>query len=388
MPQPPMPPKMPAPPKPPEMHDPEPQPLPPHFAEPRFPAAASSEPAAGPLDWLRAKPRSQGTPYPGPSQPSAPPMSVPQPSMSQSAAPRPNVPFPGMTEPPAPEPPMVEVSDEAPLSPRPPQRPAMPPPMHEPTLDSRAWSPAPASHARGSAEAQPMSRATPLPTQPTEAPPRDKDGFDMAWPEPRTASSEPAAREERPEPPPLPAAIRPREETPVEPRRAESAAKPASKPATERGPAILKSGVIDGMPYTLYADGSIEAEAASCRIGGKACVETGHRTRSRDPEIGGDRRHAVYALRGRFDRGRTSSGRRQVRFRRCAALSWRSRAERRTDLNRANKRRLQWSRRFPRSSPGFAQAASRSPIPESAAATGPPRARRERCSVSVCPATY
>jgi hypothetical protein len=260
MPQPPMPPKMPAPPKPPEMHDPEPQPLPPHFAEPRFPAAASSEPAAGPLDWLRAKPRSQGTPYPGPSQPSAPPMSVPQPSMSQSAAPRPNVPFPGMTEPPAPEPPMVEVSDEAPLSPRPPQRPAMPPPMHEPTLDSRAWSPAPASHARGSAEAQPMSRATPLPTQPTEAPPRDKDGFDMAWPEPRTASSEPAAREERPEPPPLPAAIRQREETPVEPRRAESAAKPASKPATERGPAILKSGVIDGMPYTLYADGSIEAE--------------------------------------------------------------------------------------------------------------------------------
>ncbi len=32
------------------------------------------------------------------------------------------------------------------------------------------------------------------------------------------------------------------------------------KPPTERGPAILKSGVIDGMPYTLYADGSIEAQ--------------------------------------------------------------------------------------------------------------------------------
>ena len=32
------------------------------------------------------------------------------------------------------------------------------------------------------------------------------------------------------------------------------------KPPAERGPAILKSGVIDGMPYTLYADGSIEAQ--------------------------------------------------------------------------------------------------------------------------------
>ena len=32
------------------------------------------------------------------------------------------------------------------------------------------------------------------------------------------------------------------------------------KPIAERGPTILKSGVIDGMPYTLYADGSIEAQ--------------------------------------------------------------------------------------------------------------------------------
>ena len=30
--------------------------------------------------------------------------------------------------------------------------------------------------------------------------------------------------------------------------------------AAERPVAILKSGVIDGMAYTLYADGSIEAE--------------------------------------------------------------------------------------------------------------------------------
>jgi len=54
--------------------------------------------------------------------------------------------------------------------------------------------------------------------------------------------------------PPIPA--RPRESKPVD-RRPPG---PAAKVGAERGPAILKSGVIDGMPYTLYADGSIEAE--------------------------------------------------------------------------------------------------------------------------------
>jgi hypothetical protein len=52
---------------------------------------------------------------------------------------------------------------------------------------------------------------------------------------------------------PLPSRLR-------EARNAERRSEPAPKPAPERGPAILKSGVIDGMPYTLYADGSIEAE--------------------------------------------------------------------------------------------------------------------------------
>lgn len=43
-----------------------------------------------------------------------------------------------------------------------------------------------------------------------------------------------------------------------------AAAMPAAPPATEedapRAAAILKSGVVDGMGYTLYVDGSIEAE--------------------------------------------------------------------------------------------------------------------------------
>ena len=55
--------------------------------------------------------------------------------------------------------------------------------------------------------------------------------------------------------PPIPA--RPRETRPAAERRLPEMPR---KPAAERGPAILKSGVIDGMPYTLYADGSIEAQ--------------------------------------------------------------------------------------------------------------------------------
>ena len=55
--------------------------------------------------------------------------------------------------------------------------------------------------------------------------------------------------------PPIPA--RPREMRPASERRMPEILR---KPIAERGPTILKSGVIDGMPYTLYADGSIEAQ--------------------------------------------------------------------------------------------------------------------------------
>jgi hypothetical protein len=100
-----------------------------------------------------------------------------------------------------------------------------------------------------------MPRATPQVESPKE---KDRFGFDLVWPD-RTAA-EPAAEPPKREPaldmplPPVP--VRPRESRPVE-KRAEPAPR---KPAAERGPAILKSGVIDGMPYTLYADGSIEAQ--------------------------------------------------------------------------------------------------------------------------------
>jgi hypothetical protein len=74
------------------------------------------------------------------------------------------------------------------------------------------------------------------PVQPAaELPP--KSFFESVWPEEKSHSPEPQPAPERPVPSPPP----PREEKP-------------------RAVAVLKSGVVDGMGYTLYVDGSIEAE--------------------------------------------------------------------------------------------------------------------------------
>jgi hypothetical protein len=217
----------------------------PSFAsEPRFPATAS-EASPGPLDWLRAKSKPVTTPQ----QPALVP-----PAMS--------------------EPPMVELTDEAPLSPRSPQRPAMPAAV-EAALDPKVWSPnrdLDSLEARLAPQAAPpMARVTPQ-----VEPPKEKERFDLVWPDrgAAPAPSEPKL-EIKPEPaperrdpalekrepvldmplPPIPA--RPREARPAGERRMPEILR---KPIPERGPTILKSGVIDGMPYTLYADGSIEAQ--------------------------------------------------------------------------------------------------------------------------------
>ncbi len=117
--------------------------------------------------------------------------------------------------------------------------------------------------------------------------------FDAMWPapEPRAPKSaeqpkprsEMPSRAERPEPsvrpePPMPAPARQEQQAPrpdlanraealrehaqaaQQPRRAEpKAPEQAKQPAENRAVAILKSGVVDGMGYTLYVDGSIEA---------------------------------------------------------------------------------------------------------------------------------
>ena len=81
-----------------------------------------------------------------------------------------------------------------------------------------------------------------------------------ARPEPRSEQRPEPRSEQRPEP---------RFAPPPPPRERMDAAingmarEPMMPPPAEPRPiAILKSGVIDGMAYTLYTDGSIEAELA------------------------------------------------------------------------------------------------------------------------------
>ena len=86
-----------------------------------------------------------------------------------------------------------------------------------------------------------LFRSKPLRQAPSES-------FDAVWPaEGQAAKSGSRAAEPRFERSARPAA--------EAPQYAEPAPAPAAEPA-----AILKSGVVDGMAYTLYADGSIEAK--------------------------------------------------------------------------------------------------------------------------------
>jgi hypothetical protein len=175
----------------------------------------------------------------------------------------------------------------------------MPEPRPTPTPEPRAASPADimarlanlaSSPARPAAPPRPEPpRTLPASERPPEPRPR-QNMFDSLWPADvratRQSQSETIARapksESRPEPkpdtPPEPKVdIReprfdmrsepkpelrfepPRERT--EPPGPAAPREPMMPPPAEQRPiAILKSGVIDGMAYTLYTDGSIEAE--------------------------------------------------------------------------------------------------------------------------------
>lgn len=133
----------------------------------------------------------------------------------------------------------LRVAEEAPLS-QPPQSTGEPPAVTEPHEE---------------------------PAAPTELP--FKEEFEKEWPAPerRTSFGFKWPQRKAEEPPPL-------EELPPEPEPASSLAAPAEssaeaaplppapEPALEKphDVAVLKSGVVDGMGYTLYVDGSIEAE--------------------------------------------------------------------------------------------------------------------------------
>ena len=85
---------------------------------------------------------------------------------------------------------------------------------------------------------------------PPASPPQERQPqtgyFDAMWPAESRPAKRPVVDEPKPEPPPSTIATAPEA--------------PNSHPASEPPVAILKSGVVDGMGYTLYVDGSIEAE--------------------------------------------------------------------------------------------------------------------------------
>lgn len=126
-----------------------------------------------------------------------------------------------------------EFSPEPPPPPPPPARPAA-----APTFETRDETPPRGPRVPGLA---PQRAPEPPPRrEPAAAPSRPTDSFDSAWPD--------TSRSDRPPFAPGP--------------RVNGEAGP-SKGSDRGGPVtILKSGVVDGMAYTLYTDGSIEAELA------------------------------------------------------------------------------------------------------------------------------
>lgn len=107
---------------------------------------------------------------------------------------------------------------------------------------------------RERAEAKATEGAPPLPLgMPPEAQEIPPASFDDAWPKPdRGRPGEPPAALRRP-PPRSPSTFA--EAAPPPP--------PAPEPAPPAEPApvtVLKSGIVDGMAYSLYSDGSIEAQ--------------------------------------------------------------------------------------------------------------------------------
>ena len=95
-------------------------------------------------------------------------------------------------------------------------------------------------------------RLPPPPAAPAQTRQPHSNYFDAMWPaEPKPAK----------EPSKSPAGTETKHEAAASPGRRADLDAPMQHPASEpRGVAILKSGVVDGMGYTLYVDGSIEAE--------------------------------------------------------------------------------------------------------------------------------
>ena len=229
---------------------------------PAAPAIAAPAPAMAPVSAAaiqpplpqRARPeapaREVRPPEPYPVGPSAVEVSAAAIERLRSSIPR--------TERPRADQSAVADLEEVPLSPNGAHHPA---PQRRPqSVEEPAPEPKVSAEVRAGGAAVEASKASRLdflfrskPARP--APPQPQpENFDSFWPadarQERNAPAEPQAQ------PRFDQIERQTEHAaPVQERRAEPA--PADEPHTA---AILKSGVVDGMAYTLYADGSIEAK--------------------------------------------------------------------------------------------------------------------------------
>ncbi|MBR1127045.1 DUF308 domain-containing protein [Bradyrhizobium iriomotense] len=185
---------------------------------------------------------------PGLAVPGAPsPEPVPAPAMRGEPMPPPSPAAPPwLGEAPARERPRVESPPE-PVTPTPPAAP-------EPPRRRNLMFASTSRKERERAEAKAAEGAPP----PAEfaapaAPDTPPASFDDAWPKPdRMRPPEPPAAARRPSPPPR---------SPSTFAEAPPSPAPEPEPAVEQPPVtVLKSGIVDGMAYSLYSDGSIEAQ--------------------------------------------------------------------------------------------------------------------------------
>lgn len=187
---------------------------------------------------------------------------------AEAAPPPPRMPAPAPTFEPAPS---FEPDEDLPQPPpAPAPRPRIPgfgaptpspaPATSAPETGARGWRP-PGLRKPASPPAEPPVRQEPslgVPERMARPAQPEPPSFDAIWPADRRADRIESPHDAAAEPEPAPA---PAPRLNGDAAHREPPARPA--PAAENVPvSVLKSGVVDGMAYTLYTDGSIEAELA------------------------------------------------------------------------------------------------------------------------------
>jgi hypothetical protein len=220
-------------------HEHAPDPLPEYQTRPRMPPAPQLEPTPGhdrepePLPDFRARPRMPSAQF------EAPPGYEREPEMAPDMRMRPLMP-PAPQQEPTPEP-------------EPPRQPQEVPP----NIFDTVW---PSERRRPAAEPLPEAQPPPTVRAGETRPLPPVQPVPMPGPAPAPSMGAPRAEPPRPEPPrPEPRPEPLRAEQRPEPVRPESL-RPESLRPEPRPVSVLKSGVIDEMAYTLFTDGSIEAQ--------------------------------------------------------------------------------------------------------------------------------